>query len=125
MHHLLDGDPASNLGGWQWAASVGTDAQPYFRVLNPVNQGQRFDPDGAYVRAWVPELSRVPVSRIHAPWAMSVDEQARAGCRIGVEYPAPLVDHAAARRRALACLPAIRLLHDPGRSRRQDAGAFR
>ncbi|HSW41117.1 MAG TPA: deoxyribodipyrimidine photo-lyase [Patescibacteria group bacterium] len=108
MHHLLDGDPASNLGGWQWAASVGTDAQPYFRVLNPVNQGQRFDPDGAYVRAWVPELSRVPVSRIHAPWAMSVDEQATAGCRIGIEYPAPLVDHAAARRRALAWFAAVR-----------------
>ena len=108
MHHLLDGDPASNLGGWQWAASVGTDAQPSFRVFNPVTQGHRFDPDGAYVRRWVPELSRVPVSRIHAPWTMSADEQATAGCRIGIDYPAPIVDHAAARERALGWFATVR-----------------
>ena len=102
MRHLLDGDPASDLGGWQWAASVGTDAQPYFRVFNPVTQAQRFDPDGVFVRNWVPELRRVPVTRIHAPWTMTLDEQAQAGCRIGLDYPAPLVDHAEARLRAIA-----------------------
>jgi deoxyribodipyrimidine photo-lyase len=102
MRHLLDGDPASDLGGWQWAASVGTDAQPYFRVFNPVTQAQRFDPDGVFVRHWVPELRRVPVTRIHAPWTMTLDEQAQAGCRIGMDYPAPIVDHAEARLRAIA-----------------------
>jgi deoxyribodipyrimidine photo-lyase len=101
MHELLDGDPASNLGGWRWAASVGIDGQPWFRVFNPVTQGQRFDPDGIYVRQWLPELARVPAARIQAPWTMSADEQAAAGCRIGVDYPAPIVDHAEARQRAL------------------------
>jgi deoxyribodipyrimidine photo-lyase len=102
MRHLLDGDPASNLGGWQWAASVGTDAQPYFRVFNPVTQAERFDPDGDYVRRWVPELRRVPLARLQAPWTMTSDEQIRADCRIGTDYPAPTVDHAAARVRAIA-----------------------
>jgi deoxyribodipyrimidine photo-lyase len=101
MRHLVDGDPASNLGGWQWAASVGTDAQPYFRVFNPVLQGERFDPDGAYVRRWVPELGHVPAARVHAPWRMSEGEQDAAGCRIGRDYPSPIVDHAEARRRAI------------------------
>lgn len=107
LYHLLDGDPASNLGGWQWAASVGTDAQPYFRVFNPVTQGERFDPDGAYVRRWVPELASVPPQRIHAPWTMTAGEQAAAGCRIGTDYPAPIVDHADARRRALAWFESV------------------
>ena len=102
MRHLLDGDPASNTGGWQWAASVGTDAQPYFRVFNPVTQGRRFDPDGTYVRRWVPELARVPTARVHEPWTMSVEEQAAADCRIGTDYPSPIVDHARARERAIA-----------------------
>jgi deoxyribodipyrimidine photo-lyase len=108
MRHLLDGDPASNLGGWQWAASVGTDPQPYFRIFNPVTQGERFDPDGSYVRTWIPELARVPTARVHAPWTMTEDEQAVAGCRIGTDYPAPIVDHAAARARALAWFDAVR-----------------
>jgi deoxyribodipyrimidine photo-lyase len=102
MTHLVDGDPASNLGGWQWAASVGADAQPWFRVFNPVTQGERFDPDGVYVRRWLPELARVPTARIHAPWTMSTAEETTAGCRIGPDYPAPIVDHAEARARALA-----------------------
>ena len=102
MAHLVDGDPASNLGGWQWAASVGADAQPWFRVFNPVTQGERFDPDGAYVRRWLPELAYVPASSIHAPWRLSADEQAAARCRIGTDYPTPIVDHAEARARALA-----------------------
>ena len=102
MRHLTDGDLASNNGGWQWTASTGTDPQPYFRVFNPTLQGARFDPDGAYVRRWVPELRDVPVARIHEPRTMSTDEQAAAGCRIGVDYPLPIVDHADARARALA-----------------------
>lgn len=88
---------ASNGGGWQWAASVGTDARPWFRIFNPVAQGRRFDPDGRYVRRWVPELALVPTARIHEPWRMTPDEQASAGCRIGLDYPTPIVDHAAAR----------------------------
>ena len=107
MHQLLDGDPASNLGGWQWVASVGTDPQPWFRVFNPVTQGQRFDPDGQYVRRWVPELARVPTARIHTPWTMSPDEALAAGVRIGIDYPAPIVDHAEARLRALAWFRAV------------------
>jgi deoxyribodipyrimidine photo-lyase len=102
MRHLVDGDVASNNGGWQWSASTGTDPQPYFRIFNPVSQGRRHDPDGAYVRRWVPELERVPTDRIHAPWEMTRDEQAAAGCRIGVDYPPPIADHAASRARALA-----------------------
>lgn len=102
MRHLVDGDLASNNGGWQWTASVGTDPQPYFRVFNPVLQGQRFDPTGAYVRTWVPELARVPDAYLHEPWMMPASVQEAAGCRIGTDYPAPLVEHAAARDRALA-----------------------
>ena len=102
MRHLTDGDVASNNGGWQWTASTGTDPQPYFRIFNPVLQGRRFDPDGAYVRRWVPELAAVPDARIHEPWTMTVEEQATAGVRIGIDYPAPIVDHAVARDRALA-----------------------
>jgi deoxyribodipyrimidine photo-lyase len=108
MEHLVDGDLASNNGGWQWTASTGTDPQPYFRVFNPISQGRRFDPDGAYVRRWVPELANVPLDRLHDPWTMSPPEQAAAGCRIGVEYPAPIVDHAAARVRALDAYAAAR-----------------
>ncbi len=108
MRHLVDGDVASNNGGWQWAASTGTDPQPYFRIFNPILQGKRFDPDGAYVRRWVPELAGVGTARIHAPWEMSDAEQAAAACRIDVDYPAPIVDHAEARARALAVYEAAR-----------------
>jgi deoxyribodipyrimidine photo-lyase len=101
MAHLTDGDLASNNGGWQWTASTGTDPQPYFRVFNPVLQGQRHDPLGEYVRRWVPELRAVPTTRIHDPWLMSTAEQAAAACRIGTDYPAPIVNHAYARARAL------------------------
>ncbi|HEU0244966.1 MAG TPA: deoxyribodipyrimidine photo-lyase, partial [Candidatus Limnocylindrales bacterium] len=93
MRHLTDGDVASNNGGWQWTASTGTDPQPSFRIFNPVLQGRRFDPDGSYVRRWVPELAEVPAARIHEPWTMTPAEQAAAGIRIGVDYPEPIVDH--------------------------------
>jgi deoxyribodipyrimidine photo-lyase len=102
MRHLVDGDVASNNGGWQWSASTGTDGQPWFRIINPILQAKRFDPDGTYVRRWVPELADVPTENIHEPWRMSADEQRATGCRIGVDYPAPIVDHLAARARTLA-----------------------
>lgn len=99
---LLDGDPAQNGGNWRWLASVGADPAPVSRRLfNPVRQQRRFDPDGAYVRRWVPELARVPDERLAEPWTMTEDEQRAAGCVIGRDYPAPIVDHAAERRRAL------------------------
>ncbi len=102
MQHLLDGDPAANNGGWQWTAGTGTDAAPYFRVFNPVLQGKKFDPQGAYVRHWVPELSRVSDAFIHTPWEMPTSMQAQVGCVIGKNYPTPIVDHAMARQRVLA-----------------------
>ncbi len=102
MQHLLDGDPASNNGGWQWTAGTGTDAAPYFRILNPVSQSQKHDPQGTFIRKWLPELASVPSQYIHAPWEMPAEIQAEAGCRIGVDYPAPIVDHAQAKERALS-----------------------
>jgi deoxyribodipyrimidine photo-lyase len=104
--HLVDGDHASNNGGWQWAASTGTDPQPYFRIFNPTLQGKRFDPDGRYVRRWLPELAGVPTRWIHEPWTMPEDVQREADCRIGRDYPTPIVDHDEARERALGALAA-------------------
>jgi deoxyribodipyrimidine photo-lyase len=102
MQHLVDGDPAANNGGWQWTAGTGTDAAPYFRVFNPILQGQKFDPDGVYVRRWVPELSEVPRPFIHTPWKMSETMQQERRCIIGRNYPAPVVDHPEARERVLS-----------------------
>ncbi|MCS6941095.1 MAG: deoxyribodipyrimidine photo-lyase [Roseiflexaceae bacterium] len=102
MQQLVDGDHAANNGGWQWSASTGTDAQPYFRIFNPVSQGQKFDPKGEYVRRYLPELAQVPDRYIHAPWTMPRAEQQRCGVVIGRDYPAPIVDHAERRMRALA-----------------------
>ena len=93
MRKLLDGDPASNNGGWQWTAGTGTDAAPYFRVFSPSRQAERFDPGGSYIRRWLPELRDVPAKRVFEPWTMTAEEQAAAGCRIGRDYPAPRVDH--------------------------------
>ena len=102
MRGLVDGDPANNNGGWQWTAGTGTDAAPYFRVFNPVLQARRFDPDGAYVRRWIPELAGVPDRFIHEPWKMDEQTQRDAGCMIGTDYPAPVVDHALRRDEAIA-----------------------
>jgi deoxyribodipyrimidine photo-lyase len=102
MQHLVDGDPAANNGGWQWTAGTGVDAAPYFRIFNPVTQGQKFDPQGAFVRRWLPELSHVPDRFIHQPWTMPVEEQRKAGCSIGEDYPTPIVDHAWAREQVLS-----------------------
>jgi deoxyribodipyrimidine photo-lyase len=101
LDHLVDADPAANNGGWQWTAGTGTDAAPYFRIFNPILQGKKHDPDGAYVRRWVPELTRVPDRYLHVPWEMPSDLQRQVGCVIGIDYPAPLVDHAWARERTL------------------------
>jgi deoxyribodipyrimidine photo-lyase len=100
--HLLDYDLAANNGGWQWAASTGCDAQPYFRIFNPVTQSEKFDPQGRFIRRYLPELARVPDKFIHAPWKMGGVDQSAARTRIGVDYPAPIIDHAAARERTLA-----------------------
>jgi deoxyribodipyrimidine photo-lyase len=108
MQQLFDGDPAANNGGWQWAAGTGTDAQPYFRIFNPVSQGKKFDPDGAYVRRYVPELAQVPPRFLHEPWLLSAADQIRCGVRIGRDYPAPIVDHAVQRLRALELYGAVR-----------------
>jgi deoxyribodipyrimidine photo-lyase len=102
MQQLVDGDPALNNGNWQWVAGTGTDAAPYFRIFNPITQGQKHDPDGAYIRRWVPELADVGASHIHRPWRMSQAEQQSAGCRIGSDYPAPIVNHQDARKQTLA-----------------------
>ncbi|HYK13303.1 MAG TPA: deoxyribodipyrimidine photo-lyase [Burkholderiales bacterium] len=95
---LNDFDLAANNGGWQWAASTGCDAQPYFRIFNPVTQSQKFDADGKFIRKYVPELKGCDVRSIHAPWLMNAAQQAEAGIVIGRDYPTPIVDHAVARR---------------------------
>ncbi|HEX8159657.1 MAG TPA: deoxyribodipyrimidine photo-lyase [Solirubrobacteraceae bacterium] len=99
---LLDGEPAQNNGNWQWIASVGVDPAPYFRrMFNPILQQKKFDPDGTYVRRWVPELRSVPDARLTEPWKMGGAEQEAAGCVIGRDYPAPIVEHAVERERAM------------------------
>lgn len=102
LQNLIDGDVASNNGGWQWSAGTGTDAQPYFRIFNPMLQGARFDPTGAYVRRYVPELAKAPAEFIHAPWEMPDEVAKRIGFVPGRDYPKPIVIHAVQRERALA-----------------------
>jgi len=104
MAHLLDGQLAQNDGNWQWVAGTGSDAQPFHRIFSPVRQGERFDPDGEYVRRWVPELTRVPAKHVHQPWTLGRDDR-RALC---LDYPPPIVDLAEARARALAAYEAAR-----------------
>ena len=100
-HHLVDADIAQNAGNWQWVAGTGPDAAPYFRIFNPTSQSQKFDPDGEYIRRWVPELADVPESMIHQPSAVDAGRLAEFGLVLGEAYPSPVVDHAEARARAL------------------------
>ncbi|MEJ5298328.1 MAG: deoxyribodipyrimidine photo-lyase [Armatimonadota bacterium] len=107
MLRLVDGDLAPNNGGWQWAAGTGVDPRP-IRIFNPWLQSRRYDPEGAYIRRWVPELSALPPERIHEPHLMAEDEQRRYGCIIGRDYPAPVVDHHVERQVAMERYRAVR-----------------
>jgi deoxyribodipyrimidine photo-lyase len=100
--HLNDFDLAANNGGWQWAASSGCDAQPYFRIFNPVNQSEKFDAQGKFIRRYLPQLAKLPDKLIHAPWLAKPIDLAAAGIELGRDYPRPIVDHAAAREKTLA-----------------------
>ncbi len=99
IQHLIDGDLAANNGGWQWAAGTGADAQPYFRIFNPVAQSRKFDPAGHYIRYWIPELHDIPTEHIHTPWEMAIPP---------ADYPAPIVDHKQARKRTLTAFKQAR-----------------
>jgi deoxyribodipyrimidine photo-lyase len=105
---LVDADVANNTMGWQWAAGCGADAQPFFRIFNPVRQGQKFDAEGAYVRRWVPELRKLDNRYLHAPWEAPLAALRAAGVELGSSYPRPVVVHAEARDRALAAYEVIR-----------------
>ncbi|HWA24156.1 MAG TPA: deoxyribodipyrimidine photo-lyase [Lacunisphaera sp.] len=112
---LVDADLANNTLGWQWSAGCGADAAPYFRIFNPILQGEKFDPDGSYVRRWVPELTRLHAGHIHQPWSAPTAALAGAQVVLGKNYPHPIVDHAEARSAALAAFRAMR--GDPDRAR--------
>jgi deoxyribodipyrimidine photo-lyase len=101
MQHLIDADVAANNGNWQWCASTGTDAMRGYRIFNPLLQSKKFDPKGEYIRHYVPELAKVPLAAIHEPHTMTVEGQERSGCLIGLDYPAPIVDHQRARQEYL------------------------
>jgi deoxyribodipyrimidine photo-lyase len=105
---LVDADAGSNPANWQWVAGCGADAAPYFRVFNPVLQGEKFDPDGAYVRHWVPELQRLPAKLIHQPWRATPLELRSADVELGSTYPEPVIDHGKGRERALAAYAKLR-----------------
>jgi deoxyribodipyrimidine photo-lyase len=105
---LVDADLANNAASWQWVAGCGADAAPYFRVFNPVLQGQKFDPEGAYVRRYLPELARLDARYIHRPWEAPEDALSKAGVRLGETYPFPIVDHRKARERALKAFASIK-----------------
>jgi deoxyribodipyrimidine photo-lyase len=105
---LVDADPASNAASWQWIAGSGADAAPYFRVFNPTKQGETFDAKGDYVRQWVPELAAMPADCIHRPWEADAATLKAAGVTLGTDYPRPIVDHPAARARALAAFSSIK-----------------
>jgi deoxyribodipyrimidine photo-lyase len=105
---LVDADAGSNPANWQWVAGCGADAAPYFRVFNPVLQGEKFDPDGAYVRRWVSELGELPAPLIHQPWQATPLELKSAGVELGVSYPEPIIDHRRGRERALAAYAKLR-----------------
>ena len=98
---LVDADLANNTMGWQWTAGCGADAPPYFRVFNPIIQGEKFDPTGEYVRKWIPELGKLPNKWIHRPWEAPDRIRSQAGVELGTDYPEPIIDHQEGRDRAL------------------------
>ncbi|MCL4146189.1 UNVERIFIED_CONTAM: hypothetical protein GTU68_027346 [Idotea baltica] len=99
---LVDADLASNTLGWQWTAGCGADASPFFRIFNPITQGEKFDPQGEYIKAWVPELRELPKKYIHKPWEAPIDVLKASGIALDEQYPRPIVDHREAREEALA-----------------------
>jgi deoxyribodipyrimidine photo-lyase len=105
---LVDADLACNTLGWQWTAGCGADAAPYFRVFNPVRQGERFDPEGVYVRRWCPELARLPAKHLQQPWTAPAAVLREAGIVLGRDYPLPIVDLARSRAEALAAYGTIK-----------------
>jgi deoxyribodipyrimidine photo-lyase len=105
---LVDFEITQNVGNWQWVAGTGPDASPYFRIFNPVTQSRKFDPDGEYIRRWVPELAALPNKALHAPWEVGPLELAGAGVTLGETYPEPIVDHGLARQRTLATYAAAK-----------------
>ena len=107
--NLVDADLASNAASWQWVAGCGADAAPYFRIFNPMTQGEKFDPDGGYVRTFVPELAKLRTDYIHAPWTAPALELAAAGIKLGKTYPHPIVDHSEARDAALAAFQSLKV----------------
>jgi deoxyribodipyrimidine photo-lyase len=107
---LVDADLANNSMGWQWTAGCGADAAPYFRIFNPVVQGEKFDKDGAYVRRWIPELTRLDNRYLHKPWTAGADILAEAGITLGSNYPEPLVDLQQSRREALSAWERVKRL---------------
>jgi deoxyribodipyrimidine photo-lyase len=105
---LVDADPASNAASWQWVAGCGADASPFFRIFNPILQGEKFDRDGDYIREFVPELANLENKYIHKPFAAPQSVLDKAGIQLGETYPKPIVDHAAARDRALKAYNAVK-----------------
>jgi deoxyribodipyrimidine photo-lyase len=105
---LVDANLANNTLGWQWVSGCGADAAPYFRIFNPVLQGQRFDPHGEHVRRWVPELAQLPASHIHHPWQAPSELLQACGVHLGENYPLPIIDLKTSREQALAAFQAIR-----------------
>jgi deoxyribodipyrimidine photo-lyase len=105
---LVDADLANNAASWQWVAGSGADAAPFFRIFNPITQGQKFDPAGVYVKRYVPELAKLPPEHVHAPWLAPREVLSAAGVRLGTTYPAPMVDHAVARTKSLEAFQALK-----------------
>jgi deoxyribodipyrimidine photo-lyase len=105
---LVDADLANNSASWQWIAGCGADAAPFFRIFNPTRQSQRFDPNGLYIRKWVPELSKLPTKYIHEPWLAPSDVLLNSNIVMGYNYPHPIVDHSVTRKYALDCFKKLK-----------------